>query len=188
MKYQVKIYSLEAENLNDIVCSLLKSKANTWHTVVVINNGSKYEGIISPTTYKLGDRILKKGMEGEDVKELQTRLIALGYSMPKYGADGDYGSETVSAVKAFQEDNGLEVDGEFGSKSLAALEAAKKTVKIVNGNCNIRTQGNTSGDILGVARKGETYVYAGETNNIGWNRIIYKDTNGWVSGKYSEVK
>lgn len=44
---------------------------------------------------------LKKGSKGALVKALQQALIAkYGASiLPKYGADGDYGSETVTAVK-----------------------------------------------------------------------------------------
>ncbi|MDI5791234.1 hypothetical protein PO124_31040 [Bacillus licheniformis] len=29
-------------------------------------------------------------------------MIAAGFSLPKYGADGSYGNETVQAVKALQ--------------------------------------------------------------------------------------
>ena len=36
----------------------------------------------------LGDRLLKKGMSGSDVRELQQNLLKLGYALPKYGADG----------------------------------------------------------------------------------------------------
>ncbi len=32
------------------------------------------------------------------VQDLQRRLIALGFSLPKFGADGDPGSETISAM------------------------------------------------------------------------------------------
>ena len=48
------------------------------HTVVVLSNGAKAgQEAVSPA-YKLGDRILKNGMEGADVKELQTMLDAVG--------------------------------------------------------------------------------------------------------------
>lgn len=94
------------------------------HTVVCLNSGDKYEGTVKPVEYKLGDRTLSKGDTGKDVKELQEALIALGYKLPKYGADGDFGSETLSAVKKFQEAKGLEVDGIAGAKTFAALKKA----------------------------------------------------------------
>ena len=67
---------------------------------------------------------LKRGDKGEDVKELQKELINLGYPLPRYGADGDFGKETEAAVKAFQGDNGLKADGVVGEKTWTALEKA----------------------------------------------------------------
>ena len=69
---------------------------------------------------------LKKGNKGEYVKLLQNELIVRGYPLPRYGADGDFGSETEKAVKQFQRDHGLKVDGIAGSKTWAALEGAQK--------------------------------------------------------------
>ena len=54
-------------------------------------------------------------------KELQEKLLKLGYSLPKYGADGDFGNETDAAVKQFQKDNKLFQDGVVGSKTYAAI-------------------------------------------------------------------
>lgn len=59
-----------------------------------------------------------------DIKALQQALIALGYSLPKYGADGKWGSETLRALKKFQKDNGLKADGIVGKNTKRAF--AKK--------------------------------------------------------------
>ena len=67
----------------------------------------------------------RKGDKGDAVKDLQEQLIRLGYPLPKYGADGDFGKETETAVKAFQMDNGLKADGVVGAKTYAALDKAK---------------------------------------------------------------
>lgn len=40
------------------------------------------------------------GTKGEDVRAFQSNLLILGYTLPKYGADGSYGSETETAAKA----------------------------------------------------------------------------------------
>ena len=72
-----------------------------------------------------GRKTLRRGDKGSEVKDLQKKLLALGYALPKYGADGDYGKETEAAVKAFQQDNGLTADGVAGKKTWEALENAK---------------------------------------------------------------
>ena len=64
---------------------------------------------------------LKKGNKGEYVAVLQQKLILSGYSLPHYGIDGDFGSETENAVKAFQRDHGLTADGIVGKKTWEAL-------------------------------------------------------------------
>ena len=64
---------------------------------------------------------LRKGDRGESVKTLQKALTAKGFALPKYGADGDFGSETENAVKAFQRAEKLTVDGIAGPNTNAAL-------------------------------------------------------------------
>ena len=66
--------------------------------------------------------VLKKGATGSDVKELQAKLIELGYL--KGTADGVYGSKTVAAVKAFQQANKLSADGVAGEKTLTTLKGS----------------------------------------------------------------
>lgn len=74
------------------------------------------------TGRELGDRLLKKGMTGADVVELQTLLTQLNYLNDKI--DGDFGTKTEEAVKKFQKAEQLEVDGEYGEKSHKALMEA----------------------------------------------------------------
>lgn len=44
---------------------------------------------------------LKRGDNGPEVKRLQTALLELGYDLPRWGADGDLGAETVEAFSRF---------------------------------------------------------------------------------------
>ena len=67
-----------------------------------------------PSSYRKGD-------SGLGVKELQQKLIKVGYNFPEHGDDGSYGDETVSVVTAFQKANGLTADGIAGEKTLAKL-------------------------------------------------------------------
>lgn len=66
-------------------------------------------------------RLLRKGCRGEDVKELQSALIVLGYDLGKCGADGIFGRKTQAAVKAFQKDEGIQVDGIAGPVTYSRL-------------------------------------------------------------------
>ena len=94
------------------------------HTVVALNNGDKYEGTVEDKPKVFGVDILRKGDKGEAVQLMQEYLIALKYDLGERGADGDFGSKTETALKAFQKDKGLTADGEFGEKSHAALMEA----------------------------------------------------------------
>ena len=181
------------------------------HTVVVLTNGDKYEGSIVAKEYALGDRILRHGCEGPDVKLMQEYLVQLGYDLGRYGCDGDFGDCTELALKVFQKDRGVAVDGECGPITLAALLEAVagqegsaspsgevtvsgevvtitgSVVTISGGNCYIRTVPSTAGKILGVARNGDYFPYAGQTADNGWHLVKYNNGTAWVSGKYARV-
>ena len=62
---------------------------------------------------------LEGGSKGDEVVQMQERLISLGYSPG--AADGIYGSGTKQAVRQFQKQNGLEADGIAGPETLAVL-------------------------------------------------------------------
>ncbi|MGN1059481.1 MAG: peptidoglycan-binding protein, partial [Clostridia bacterium] len=64
---------------------------------------------------------LKSGDKGLAVKVLQRMLMYKGYTLPKYGADGDFGAETDAAVRKLQKAKNLTVDGIAGSKTWTAL-------------------------------------------------------------------
>ena len=70
--------------------------------------------------------LLGVGDTGAAVKELQKRLTALGYDTK--GIDGDFGPNTNSALKDFQEDHDCDVDGIAGPQVFKALDAAEKKV------------------------------------------------------------
>ena len=70
---------------------------------------------------------LKSGSQGEQVRNLQRQLKALGFYNGQ--ADGDYGPATEEAVKAFQKKHGLEDDGIIGVKTWTKLAATAPTVK-----------------------------------------------------------
>ena len=72
--------------------------------------------------FRLGDRILIRGMEGTDVAELQALLLSLGYDVGE--VDGKLGRQTVRAIRDFQRRNELEkVDGKAGPITIEHLRS-----------------------------------------------------------------
>lgn len=171
-----------------------------WYKIPCI----KYinEPIEVPTTnnIQLGSRLLKKGMTGADVKELQTLLnevINAGLNV-----DGDYGTLTENAVKKFQEKYNLEVDGKYGSKTHAALMSAIADMKpdienepVVNTEkkmmtscaANVRAGDSTSYSIITTLPKGTKLdMILNENKNYilsenKWYAIKCTNQIGWIS-------
>jgi hypothetical protein len=65
--------------------------------------------------------LIKQGQKNRLVKVIQKRLLEIGYKLPKYRDDSDFGSETETAVRQFQADRGLVVDAEVGINTLKEL-------------------------------------------------------------------
>ncbi len=63
--------------------------------------------------------VLRTGSRGQEVKDLQSRLQALGYYSGEI--DGQYGPGTKEAVTAFQKQNGLDADGMVGQETKSIL-------------------------------------------------------------------
>ena len=157
------------------------------------------------TPCSLGDRLLKKGASGEDVKTLQQLLGQLGADL---AVDGEFGSATEAAVKAFQKKAGLEQDGKYGDLTHAALMAAVadddldwrqepetepaqpagKRVKVVceSGTVNIRAGNGTGYARLTAAPNGTLFEYVATATN-GWHAVKAGSQVGWISGEYSEL-
>ena len=156
--------------------------------------------------YTLGSRLLKKGSAGTDVKTLQELLNQLGASLD---VDGDFGSKTETAVKAFQKKAGLKQDGKYGDQTHNALMAAvadndvgQRTepdpepeqpagtkVKIIcdNGTVNIRQGNGTDYARITAVKDGTNLEWIATAAN-GWHAVKIGSQVGWVSGKYSEME
>lgn len=69
-----------------------------------------------------GETLLRRGMKGAAVKQLQRELSELGYQL---AADGIFGPATQRVVKRFQAEHGLAADGVAGPKTMLRLETLK---------------------------------------------------------------
>ena len=81
-----------------------------------------------------GPRVLRQGMSGDDVKELQTYLLRGGYlhkgdKTHKPAIDGHFGPTTKKAVQKFQSQHKLKADGIAGAKTMKALRDHYKRKK-----------------------------------------------------------
>ena len=96
------------------------------------------DGVLGPHTHialdgahwKLGDRILSHipghMLQGDDVAELQERLLSLGFTLDR--VDGVFGTTTEQAVRRFQSGVGLAVDGSVGPQTLRAFADLTRSV------------------------------------------------------------
>ncbi|MBP2645338.1 MAG: hypothetical protein H6Q75_778 [Firmicutes bacterium] len=97
---------------------------------------------------------LEKGDSGSDVAEIQAQLNACGYNAGN--ADGDFGSLTVAAVKAFQRDRGLEDDGIVGEATYRALMGREIPASRAGSTASVRRIVQTA-----LRYQGVPYVFGG---------------------------
>ena len=100
--------------------------------------GITVDGIVGPDTFRrleearwqLGDRVLSYVpghlMAGDDVAELQRRLMQLGFNAGR--ADGLFGRETDAALREFQRGVGVTADGTCGPETFRAFERLIRAV------------------------------------------------------------
>ncbi|MGG0308476.1 peptidoglycan-binding protein [Priestia megaterium] len=94
-------------------------------TLKQLQAGLRPAGNVTPTPSKKST-LLENGASGSAVKDLQEKLIKVGYELGK--VDSEFGKLTDAAVRKFQKDNKLSVDGIAGAKTLAKLEELVKAM------------------------------------------------------------
>ncbi len=97
---------------------------------------------------------LKQGTIGDAVKDMQERLITLGYLTG--ASDGNFGSKTALALIAFQQKNGLAADGVAGSNTLAKLNS----LNAVSSNGDTSSVNNAGAPTLSIAPSASNVRYA----------------------------
>src|SRR4051812_36967617 len=86
--------------------------------MAVVVPGTVASDAVASKATKFGQRTIRPGMTGQDVTTLQQNLGRLGFNIQ---ADGEYGPQTVSAVKKFQKTEDLPVDGLFSRHDALVL-------------------------------------------------------------------
>lgn len=97
----------------------LKAVPLTEDTGTAAENGGAESAVQAPEE---ACPLLRHGARGEAVQRMQALLLQRGEQLPRYGADGVFGSETLTALRRFQAAQGLTADGICGPKTWAALQ------------------------------------------------------------------
>ena len=154
--------------------------------------------------FALGARLLRRGMRGKDVVLLQQALLDLQYSLPRFGADGDFGGETEQTLIRFQKARRLSPDGVYGESTHIALMAAlgdqsaasgqdepaetpkKRLLRVVSqgGTVNLRAGNGTQYPRTGTAFPGMEMEWIATAENS-WHAALTGGKVVWISGKYA---
>lgn len=73
----------------------------------------------------MSNRTISYGSSGEDVRKLQSALNSVGYNL---SVDGIFGVKTQSAVRSYQQKNGLAVDGIVGVNTWSSLSKTSQNI------------------------------------------------------------
>lgn len=86
-----------------------------------------YSGVQTPVVAPgdLNLPTLRKGDQGEVVRAMQILLMGRGEDLPQYGADSDFGAETLTALQYYQAGNDLVPDGICGAQTWEKLLGVK---------------------------------------------------------------
>ena len=147
------------------------------------------------SNYSEPTTLIRYGSYGTGVKWVQDMLNHNGY---KLTVDGDFGNNTLSAVKSFQSKYGLVVDGIVGqatrntlknnayssdSTSSSSSSTSNSSLMYTTSNLNLRKGASTSYSIILTIPKSSNVTIVSNNSN-GWALVKYNSTYGFVSTKY----
>lgn len=116
------VYTIEGNTSDQVAYrQYSRSKSNIYYGYPNYSGSVNASDAGTDIPVSTSDGSLSIGMTGAAVETMQKMLIKLGYSCGSSGADGDFGNNTLAALKKFQTENGLTVDGIYGPKSKAKL-------------------------------------------------------------------
>lgn len=166
----------------DILVTAIKG-----HTAVVLNDGPKADGDKpEPTPEPSGSYVEVIG-NSVNVRKGYTSVSAKlcvahkGDTFPYLGTapTGWYQINTQYGVGYISNKENLT---KLHADQQQPVNAKQKYVKVLGGNVNVRNAGNTGGVVLGVAHRGEKYLYK-STATSGWYQIDFKGKDGYISNK-----
>ena len=119
----------------------------------------------------------KMGSRGDEVRRIQQKLKSMGYYTGS--VDGIYGTQTQSAVKKFQRDNGLDADGIAGSKTLSYLGITSSSSGSGQYNSN---DVYLLAKVIAAEARGESYVGQVAVGAVVLNRVEHSSFPDSIAG------
>lgn len=119
----------------------------------------------------------KMGSRGDEVRRIQQKLKSMGYYTGS--VDGIYGTQTQSAVKKFQRDNGLTVDGIAGPKTLSYLGISSGSSGSGQYNSN---DVYLLAKVIAAEARGESYVGQVAVGAVVLNRVEHSSFPDSIAG------
>ncbi len=127
--------------------------------------------------YRSDENTLSKyGSRGQEVKNIQYRLVKWGYFNGKI--DGIYGWRTTSAVRKFQSKNNLKADGIAGPRTLAALGLPTGQAASTGRSSDV----NLIARAINGESRGETYVGQVAVGAVILNRVRHPSFPNTIAG------
>ena len=122
----------------------------------------------------------KYGSNSNEVRQIQQKLKSWGYY--NGAVDGIYGSKTLSAVKLFQQKNGLTVDGVAGPKTLAAMGITSSESSSGNASNTNSADVNLLAKLIYGEARGEVYTGQVAVGAVVMNRVKSSSFPNTISG------
>ena len=91
----------------------------TWRRLVAMTDEPTHDQLFN--VLHPGPALLSRGASGEEVRDLQARLVSIQWLFGD--VTGSYDAETVAAVRGFQDKRGIPVTGEVDQRTLDRLHA-----------------------------------------------------------------
>lgn len=198
-------YSLEEDGIAGQMTVFYLSydieKPSTSSSNNVYSNSSNDVSSSFLSSYELGDRTLKYGMNGDDVKELKELLFSHDLYPEAYTKNSYFDSDTKVAIKKFQSSRGLTADGIVGKKTIKELNIEPVDVEPVYSSPPIKTYDSKEGETYKITKKtslrkggeskasvierlsiGEKVIILNSVENTYWWKVKALDSGnvGWV--------
>lgn len=131
------------------VADTLQLSSPRFTSITLLQEVFNNRDLISKNRNRLAD---------DAVRAIQQALVDAGFPLPTFGVDGEFGTETENAVKAFQAASGLifaQQDGVVGPNTLSRLDSRFPTVNAAGSPTTCDTPKNVPVDVFildGVSR------------------------------------